>query len=184
MSHHGVKFVKGEIANVSLGQNNKKLVTYTTEPGVKHEFDTVMLAIGRDPNTKKLGLENVGIKLTASGKIAADLLDRTTVENIYAIGDAVEGRMELTPLAIKAGRYLARRLYNKETKSLDYKIVPTTVFTPLEYSAIGLTEEEANKEYGAENVWCYVSKFKPLEWVLSDKDNDSRGYCKLIVLNK
>lgn len=159
-------------------------MTYTTEPGVKHEFDTVMLAIGRDPNTKKLGLENVGIKLTASGKIAADLLDRTTVENIYAIGDAVEGRMELTPLAIKAGRYLARRLYNKETKSLDYKIVPTTVFTPLEYSAIGLTEEEANKEYGAENVWCYVSKFKPLEWVLSDKDNDSRGYCKLIVLNK
>lgn len=51
--------------------------------------------------------------------------------------------MELTPLAIKAGRYLARRLYNGESESLDYKIVPTTVFTPLEYSAIGITEEEA-----------------------------------------
>lgn len=143
-----------------------------------------MLAIGRIPNTKKLGLENVGIPVTKSGKIQSDDLDRTTVENIYAIGDAVEGRMELTPLAIKAGRYLARRLYNNENISLDYKIVPTTVFTPIEYSAIGLTEEEAIKTYGSENVWSYVSKFKPLEWVLSDKDNDSRGYCKLIVHNK
>lgn len=86
-------------------------------------------------------------------------MDRTNVENIFAIGDAVEGRMELTPLAIKAGRFLARRLYNNENISLDYKIVPTTVFTPLEYSAIGLTEDEAAKIYGSENIWAYVSKF-------------------------
>ncbi|KAL4506638.1 hypothetical protein ABPG72_000209 [Tetrahymena utriculariae] len=182
MAHHGVKFVQGEIKDVKQLENRTKQVVYTN--GNSDVFDTVLLAIGRIPNTKKLGLENVGIPVTKSGKIQSDDLDRTNVDNIFAIGDAVDGRMELTPLAIKAGRYLARRLYNNEKVSLDYKIVPTTVFTPIEYSAIGLTEEEAIKTYGSENIWSYVSKFKPLEWVLSDKDNDSRGYCKLIVHNK
>lgn len=92
MAHHGVKFVKGEIKDVSLQEDGKKLVSFTTEVP-SEAFNTVMLAIGRDPNTKRLGLENVGIPLTASGKIGADLLDRTNVENIFAIGDAVEGKI-------------------------------------------------------------------------------------------
>lgn len=143
MEHHGVKFVKGEIKEVTQLENGQKQVTFTT--GGAGSYDTVLLAIGRVPNTKKLGLENVGIPVNENGKIVSDNLDRTNVENIFAIGDVVEGRMELTPLAIKAGRFLARRLYNNENISLDYRIVPTTVFTPLEYSAIGLTEDEAIK---------------------------------------
>lgn len=113
MTLHGVKFLKGEIKSVEQQEDGKKLVSFTTD-APSEAYDTVMLAIGRDPNTKKLGLQNVGIPLTASGKIAADPLDRTNVESIFAIGDVVEGRMELTPLAIKAGRYLARRLFNNE----------------------------------------------------------------------
>lgn len=69
------------------------------------------MAIGRTPDTKYLGLENVGVKVSASGKIVANDSDQTAVPNIYAVGDCVEGRPELTPTAIMCGRKLIKRLY-------------------------------------------------------------------------
>lgn len=76
-------------------------------------FNHVMLAIGRSAYTKNLGLEEVGVKCAKSGKIICQDYDRTSVENIFAIGDVAEGRLELTPSAIKAGKLLAHRLFNK-----------------------------------------------------------------------
>lgn len=69
--------------------------------------------------------------------------EQTNVDNIYAIGDVQHGRLELTPSAIKAGMLLAKRLFSTGTELMDYTGVPTTVFTPLEYGTIGLTEVEA-----------------------------------------
>lgn len=87
-----------------------------------------------------MGLDKVGVKTAKNGKIIANDDDSTNVENIYAIGDVVEGRLELTPTAIMAGRLLAGRLYGGGKRLMSYKYVPTTVFTPLEYGCCGYSQ--------------------------------------------
>lgn len=94
-------------------------------------------------------------------------LEETPVPNIYAIGDVIYGKLELTPVAIKAGKLLAYRLFGGKTEKMDYVNVPTTVFTPLEYGSCGLSEEDAKKQYGEENISTYHTEFKPLEWQLN-----------------
>ena len=85
----------------------------------------------------------MGVKLSKNGKIVCDDYDRTSVDNIFAVGDSVEGRLELTPVAIMCGRRLVRRLFSGDTAIMDYSDVATTVFTPLEYGSIGMSEERA-----------------------------------------
>lgn len=79
--------------------------------------------------------------------------------HIYAIGDVIYGQLELTPVAIKAGKLLSRRLFAGETEKMDYVNVPTTVFTPMEYGCCGLAEVDAQAKYGAENISTYHIKF-------------------------
>ena len=76
-------------------------------------------------------------------KIIADDYDRTTVDNIYAIGDCCLNRLEYTPIAVMAGRKLAKRLYGDSNEIMDYADVATTIYTPIEYGCIGLSEERA-----------------------------------------
>ena len=84
--------------------------------------------------------------------------------HIYAIGDVVDGAPELTPVAIMAGKLLAKRLFTGSRSLMAYKNIATAVFTPLEIGSVGLTEEEANTKYGSSCIESYVSAFKPLEW--------------------
>lgn len=84
-----------------------------------------------------MNVEALGIELDANGKIITDSEDRTSVPNIYAIGDCVKDKWELTPVAVQAGKLLAARLTGVSSDLMDYDIVPTTVFTPLEYGSIG-----------------------------------------------
>jgi len=140
---------------------------------VKEEYNTVLWAIGRNILTKDLGLETTGVTLNRKGKILVDEKEVTSVPHIYAVGDAIatandDPRPELTPVAIKAGKLLAKRIYRGHTKLMDYVHIPTTVFTPLEYGAVGLGHEEAIKKYGAENVETYFSRYSVLETALSD----------------
>jgi len=90
-----------------------------------------------------MGLEEVGVKTEKNGKVIAGDDDKTTVPNIYAIGDVCAGRLELTPTAILAGRLLAARLFGKGKRLMSYKYVPTTVFTPVEYGSCGWSQEDA-----------------------------------------
>lgn len=101
--------------------------------------------------------------------------------NIYAIGDVLDGRPELTPVAIQAGINLARRLCKLSDVKTDYVNVPTTVFTPLEYGCIGLSEEDAIQQYGEDNIEIYHKNIWPLEWSLPKK-SDSACYLKLICV--
>lgn len=78
--------------------------------------------------------------------------EQTNVPHIYAIGDVVRGKHELTPLAIQAGRLLAARLFAGSQKNTDYVNCPTTIFTPLEFGSVGLAEEDAKSIYGDENI--------------------------------
>ena len=91
------------------------------------------------------------------------------------------GRPELTPPAIMAGHLLADRLFGNSDKIMDYNKIATAVFTPLEYGAIGYSEEDAISKFGAENIKVYHSSFKPLEWNFNQEHLANSCYAKLIV---
>ena len=113
------------------------------------------------------------------GKVVCTPAEQSTVSNIYAIGDVVSGRPELTPVAIQAGRLLARRLVNDAAILTDYTNVATTVFTPMEYGCIGLSEEEAVAQYGADDIEVYHQFFTALEHTVAQRD-DNGCYAKLV----
>jgi len=164
-------------------QEDGRLKVYYTDNGeAKTEiYDTVFAATGRSADVAGLNLDAAGVKLNpASGKIAVKN-EQTNVPHIYAIGDVIDCP-ELTPVAIQAGQYLARRLYGGSTKPMDYQNIPTAVFTPLEYGTVGLSEEDAFESIGEANVEIYHQEFTPLEWALSREA--SSGYTKLICDKK
>jgi len=136
-------------------------------------FDTVLLATGRKADTDTLGLDKVGIIPDAKdGKIIVDKTERTQIKNIFAIGDVAKDRPELQPVALKCGKLLAQRLYNDSDDLVDYNCVPTTVFTPLEYGCVGLSEEDAVDKYGEDNLEIYHGFYKPLEFYLPNQNSD------------
>jgi thioredoxin reductase (NADPH) len=136
-------------------------------------YDTVLYATGRVADTKNLGLENVNINISndVNGKISTNEYDQTAVENIFAIGDVVENKPELTPVAIQAGELLAKRLFtakksdgSKHTMKMDYDFIPTTIFTPFEYGTVGFSEKDAILKYGGEeHVESYLWSWTTLE---------------------
>merc|ERR1712125_215784 len=115
-------------------------------------------------DTSKLGLENVNVATSSKNKKVLATYEQTDAPNIYPVGDAMEGCPELTPVAIQAGISLSRRLFGGSQEPMDYVNVCTTVFTPLEYSCVGLSEEEAKAKYDGKNVEVYHREFVPLEW--------------------
>lgn len=143
-------------------------------------FDTVMVATGRYPDTKALNLEAIGVKIDKSGKIIVNEAEMTSVSNIFAIGDCALGRPELTPPAIMAGNLLARRLFAGSKILMDYINIATAVFTPIEYGAVGYSEEDAIEKFGRKNISVYHTTFKPLEWNFFHERADD-CYVKMIV---
>jgi pyruvate/2-oxoglutarate dehydrogenase complex dihydrolipoamide dehydrogenase (E3) component len=113
-----------------------------------------------------IGLENVSVELAKNGKVIVNDKEETNVPGIYAIGDILYERLELTPVAIQAGKFLSRRLFGGSFEKMDYDKVATTVFTPIEYSACGYSEEAAEAKFGKDNIEVYHRKFWPLEWSL------------------
>ena len=143
-------------------------------------FNTVLFAIGRDACTSGLGLEGIGVKLNPkNGKVIHDEAEKTSVDNIYAIGDILDDKPELTPMAIQSGLLLARRLAGVSDQLTDYDNVPTTVFTPIEYGVTGLSEEEAVKRFGEDDIEVFHKKFWPLEWTVA-KRSESVCFAKLV----
>ena len=124
-------------------------------------FDCVMWAIGRAANSAGLGLEQAGVTLGPSGEVATDHRQDTNVPGIHAIGD-VTGRSELTPVAIAAGRRLADRLFGGEPeRHLDYRLIPTVIFSHPPIGTVGLTEAEARAAF-ADKVEVFRHDFMPL----------------------
>ncbi|XP_058959435.2 thioredoxin reductase 1, cytoplasmic isoform X1 [Pocillopora verrucosa] len=187
MISHGIKVKRPSIPTkielIEEGTPRKLRVYYkhldSGEEG-SIECNTVMFAIGRDPCTQGIGLENVGVKLNPkNGKVIAGDNEQTSVPNIFGVGDIMDGKLELTPVAIQAGRLLARRLYGGQNELCDYVNVATTVFTPLEYGCIGLSEEDAIARFGEENVEVYHTNYQPLEYTVAKRDV-SGCYAKLV----
>lgn len=184
MKREGTRFLwKSNPLKIEKRSNGRLLVTYSDIEGSNHqeEFDTVIMATGRRASTKSLELESVGVELL-SGKVIGGFEndnEKSSVPNIYAIGDVLHGGLELTPVAIKAGKLLAHRLFGEEKRQMDYSKVPTTVFTPLEYGCVGLSEQDALLKYGEDFLEIYHAFYKPLEFTLPGRDA-AECYIKVI----
>lgn len=121
--------------------------------------DCFIWAIGREPANNGIGLENVGVETDDRGYIVVDKYQNTNVDGIYAVGDCI-GKVELTPVAVKAGRLLSERLFNGQTDAhMDYDLIPTVVFSHPPIGTIGLTEPQAIEQYGDDNIQVYNSSF-------------------------
>ena len=163
-------------------KNADDSLTISFDNGETITVDCLIWAIGRAANTSGFGLEKTGVKLTEKGAIYSDEFENTSVPGIYALGD-VTGKLDLTPVAVKAGRQLSERLFNnKADAKLDYTDVATVVFSHPVIGSVGLTEEKAIAKYGAENIKVYKSSFTPMYTALGD--NRQPSTMKLVTLGE
>ena len=161
-------------------KNTDDSLTISFDNGETITVDCLIWAIGRAANTSGFGLEKTGVKLTEKGTIYSDEFENTSVPGIYALGD-VTGKLDLTPVAVKAGRQLSERLFNnKADAKLDYTDVATVVFSHPVIGSVGLTEEKAIAKYGPENIKVYKSSFTPMYTALGD--NRQPSTMKLVTL--
>ncbi|CAL8323923.1 unnamed protein product [Lota lota] len=143
-------------------------------------FDTVLLAVGMEPSTSGIGLELVGVKCCPdSGQVLVSHRDQTSVDHIHCLSSTVPGAHSSPVLRASSGRLLVHRLYGGPTSPCDYSNIPLVLFTPLEYSACGLSEERANTTFGEANIEVYHSYYWPLEWTVPARDKNS-CYVKVI----
>lgn len=158
------------------------LLVYTDSSDKPVEVDCLLWAIGRHPNIEQLGLDNVKLELDKKGDIVADEYQNSNVEGVYVIGD-VAGKALLTPVAIAAGRRLSNRLFGPEkfkNDKLSYSDIPSVVFSHPVIGTCGLTEPEAEKKYGKDNLKIYTTSFKAMSFaMLDEKDKQPTSY-KLI----
>lgn len=149
----------------------------TLKDGRALETDCVFYATGRRPMLDNLGLENVEIKLDERGFIEVDDLYQSSTPSILAIGDVI-GRIQLTPVALAEGMAVARRLFKpEEYRPVDYRSIPTAVFSLPNIGTVGLSEEQAIEE--GHKVRIFESRFRPMKLTLTD--NQERTLMKLVV---
>ena len=145
-------------------------------PGGLLETDLILYATGRRPNTQGLGLEAAGVRLNDKGAVLINEQWQSSAPSIYAIGDVTD-RVNLTPVATAEGTALARNLYNGEARRVDYRDIPTCIFSQPQLGSAGLTEEQARAEF--EQVEVYKSSFTHLKHTLSG--SAEKTLMKLIV---
>lgn len=166
------------VARIHRAENGS--LTVESEDGQHLEgFDQVVWAVGRRNLIEPMKLENAGLSANGKGNIEVDDEHRTSVNNIFAIGD-VTGQPQLTPVAIRAGRFLAERLYNnKPHLKLDLHAVPTVIFSHPPVGTVGLAEHDARAQYGDENVKVYTSIFTPMRYAFTE--HQIKTALKLVV---
>lgn len=179
MEKHGCKFAREMVPSKfeKMADGKVKVFVKDQEFGI---FDTVLMAVGRSGLAGQLNVKAAGLDYKENNGKVKCTNEQTAVSNIYAIGDVVDGAPELTPVAIQAGRLLMKRLYSCSKKQMDYTDVATAVFTPLEYGAVGLSEDDAKIQFGKEKIIVYHATQVPLEWNLNHERKEDTGYIKVI----
>jgi len=145
-------------------------------------YDNVMFATGRLPNSSALGLEEAGVKLSRNGAVEVDEFSRTSVENIFAIGDVTD-RMCLTPVALMEGMAVAKTAFGGEPTKADHEYVPSAVFSQPPVGSCGYTEAEAAKKFGSVDV--FVTSFNPMKHSMpTGRGNQEKIMMKLLVVSE
>jgi glutathione reductase (NADPH) len=159
-----------------IERHGKEFSTHLSN-GSSIASDLVMFAIGRHPNVGGLGLEKAGVAINPNnGGIGVDAWSKTSVPNIYAIGD-VTHRINLTPVAIREGHAFADTVFGKRPVQVDHSNIPTAVFSQPEVGTVGLTESEARAQFS--HVDIYKTDFRPIKSTMSGRD--TRILMKLVV---
>ena len=137
----------------------------------EREFDLVMVATGRVPNTKGLGLDKIGVELGENGEIMVDEASKTNLDYVYAVGDVTD-RVQLTPVAIREGQAFADSMFGPgEPYCVDHSCIPSAVFSHPPIASVGLNEREAKDQYG--KVAVYTSDFRPMKNVVAGRNERS-----------
>lgn len=177
LSKRGVEFLSNTTAK-EIKQNSDGLeLTITGDHTQKMTVDTILFATGRSPNTNSLKLENAGVELGEKGAIKVDDYNRTTQDNIFAVGDCTS-RMQLTPVARASGRAVADTMFSDKPQKIDYEYVASAVFARPEAATVGMTEDKAQEKFG-EFVQCYRTEFEPLLYSMTQQDE--QAIIKLVV---
>ncbi len=169
-------------ANNNLTQivkENDKLKV-NTKNGKTFLVKAVLFATGRVPNIQNLDLDSVGVKMNEKNEIKVDEHYATSVKSIYALGDCADTPYQLTPVAIAEGMHLAEHLFSGSKKAMNYKQIPTAVFSNPLVAVVGLTEEEAIKK--GHQLKIYTSRFRPLKYTVTSIDK--KTFMKIIVDRK
>src|SRR5690348_11453846 len=175
MEKQGVTILTG--CTVTKVDKHGKEFTSHLSNGRSIASDQVMFAIGRHPNVANLGLEKAGVAINPkNGGIAVDGWSKSSVENIYAIGD-VTHRFNLTPVSIREGHAFADTVFGKRPVQVDHSTIPTAVFSQPEVGTVGLTEAEARAQFS--HVDVYKATFRPIKATMSGRD--TRMLMKLLV---
>ncbi|QIP57842.1 glutathione-disulfide reductase [Hafnia alvei] len=166
----------------SVVKNSDGSLTLTLENGKTFEVDCLIWAIGREPANDNINLSASGVKTNDKGYITVDKYQNTNVKGIYAVGDNT-GAVELTPVAVAAGRRLSERLFNnKPDEHLDYSNIPTVVFSHPPIGTVGLTEDQAKEQHGEDNVKVYKSSFTAMYTAVTQHRQPCR--MKLVCVGK
>jgi glutathione reductase (NADPH) len=174
MHRRGITVICGHTVS-AVEKSGDEYVTHLSD-GTAFAADKVMFAIGRRPNVMHCGLETVHLKIHEHGGIDVNEYSRSSVPNIYAVGD-VTNRVNLTPVAIREGHAFADTVYGGKPTPVDHTNVPTAVFSEPEVGVIGLTEAHARTQFAKLDV--YKTVFRPMKATLSGRD--TRTFMKLLV---
>jgi len=144
--------------------------------GHECEVDVTMFAVGREPYVEGLGLEAAGVKLNERGAVQVDEYSRTSVENIWAVGDVTD-RINLTPVAIREGAAFAETVFYDRPTAFDHEAVASAVFSQPPIGSVGLSEADARHQYGKVDI--YLARLKPMKYAFTG--GDERALLKLVV---
>ncbi len=174
MERRGITILTSE--DLARIERTPDCLAVATRSGSRLAVDEVLLAIGRRPNVKDLGLDRAGVVTNAEGAITVDAYSKSSVDNIYAVGD-VTNRMQFTPVAIREAAAFVDTVFARRPTAVDYENVPNAVFSTPEVGTVGLTEEAARARYAAIDI--YRASVKPLPNRVAGRDE--RMMIKVIV---
>lgn len=162
LAHAGVKFCFGALPTSFVRSADGLVVTLSD--GRSLTVDQALVATGRRPHTRGLGLETAGVEMRPNGAIMVDELSRTSAPSVFAVGDVTDMN-NLTPVAIREGHTLADRLFGGKDVRCDHEHIATAVFTTPEVGVVGLTEQQARERYDVVDI--YRTSFRPMKATLS-----------------
>lgn len=154
----GMNYIKKPHSKVTKNDETGEMTVHF-EDGETLTAEKVLVAIGRPPCVKPLALEKAGVEVAKNGAIVVDEFSNTNIAGIYALGDVID-KVNLTPVAIRAGRILSERLFNdRPTLKMDYNNISTVIFSHPPIGTVGMNQSDAERAFGAENVVCHKSRF-------------------------
>ena len=171
----GIQFITH--ANVESVTKDDAGLHARLDNGTQVVADVILSALGRTPKVEGLGLDTLGVKQKPNGALVVNEQFQSSVPSIYAIGDVID-RIQLTPVALEEGMYLANLFFAKhEPRAIDYTNIATAVFCQPNIGTVGLTEEQARAQFACIDV--FASSFRPMKHTMSGRNE--RSLMKLVV---